>query len=426
MSNLESNKYNINKIKLFPSVIIVFALTCAKVGPPVPLSESYEALGEKVTPSVLTYGPVAENNDSIGVQKYDEASWIKLQFKGEIDTSSGGIGVLDAGGNKIDFIKEWDVFKDKTYLVLKPAERLEYNTIYILQISGSKVRKAEGNHTDFNGNGVSGEVIADDFVFPFVTFKSDNSSGDWSGMKEDRFPPFIVPTTDFLVENKISNYVWTDANIALHIYDYTWRSADTSVVVRSVDSASIGVDDFKIVEENTGEEIVIKGISYIDDKKNPVFGRVIIEPLRNFKPQRWYVLKVFGGISDEEGNELGENNSVVFEKKFKTFNCNSDSSECIKDTISPEVVKWKNFGIAFEVFFSEILDPESINENSVYVPKLEGELSIRNYCGQTIVRFTTSRRVNLSGYTVFLTGEIKDFSGNKIKEVSHYFERKID
>lgn len=426
MSNLESNKYNIDKIKVFPIVIIIFTLTCAKVGPPVPLGESYEALGEKVTPPVLTYGAIAENSDSIGVQKYDESSWIKLQFKGEIDTSSGGIKVVDINGNKVDFIKEWDVFKDKTYLVLKPAERLDYNTVYILQISGSKVLKAEGDHTDFNGNGVYGEVIADDFVFPFVTFKSDNSSGDWSGIREDRFSPFIVPTLDFLVENKISNYVWTDANIALNIYDYTWRSADTSVVVRAADSTSIGVEAFEILEENSGEEIAVKEISYINDKKNPVFGRVIIEPAQNFKPQRWYFLKVYGGISDEEGNKLGESDSVVFEKKFKTFNCNSDSSECIKDTISPEVVKWEDFGVAFEISFSEILDSESINENSVYVPKLEGELSIRNYCGQTFVRFTTSKRINLSGYTVFLTGEIRDLSGNKIKEVSHYFERKID
>jgi hypothetical protein len=405
---------------------MVFLVFCAKIGPPVPLGDSYEALGEKATPPVLTYGPIAEDSDSIGVQKYDEASWIKLQFKGEIDTSSGGIEVLDIRGNKVDFIKEWDVFKDKTYLVLKPAERLDYNTIYVLQISGAKIRKLKGGYVDFNDNGVPGEVIRDDFVFPFVTFKADNSAGDWSDITEDKFPPFLIPSLKFLIKNKISDYTWIDADLTLHIYDYTWRSSDTSVIVRAVDSASIGADDFMIVEENSGKEVAVRGISYINDTKNPVFGRVVIEPSRNFKPQRWYVLKVYGGILDEEGNKLGESNSIVFEKKFKTFNCNSDSSECIKDTISPEVVKWKNFGIAFEVSFSEILDSESINENTIYVPKLEGELSIRNYCGQTFVRFTTSKRVNLAGYTVFLTGEIRDLSGNKIKEVSHYFEREID
>jgi hypothetical protein len=422
MKNFESVEYVTFKRKLFLCIVMVFLVFCAKIGPPVPLSESYDALGEEVTPPVLTYGPIAENSDSIGVQKYDEASWIKLQFKGEIDTSSGGIEVLDTRGDKVDFIKEWDVFKDKTYLVLKPVERLDYNTIYVLQISGSKIRKLKGSYVDLNGDGVTGEVIKDDFVFPFVTFRADNSAGDWSGIEEDRFPPFVIPSLKSVIKNKISDYIWTDADLALRIYDYTWRSVDTSVFVRAVDSASIGADDFKIVEENSGKEIAVKGISYISDTKNPVFGRVIIGKVENFKPQSWYTLKVFGGILDEKGNKLGESKSVVFEEKFKTFNCNSDSSQCIKDTIPPEIVSWKNFGVSFEVSFSEIMNSESINKSSIHIPKVEGELSMRNYCGQTIVRFTTLKRVNVLGNTVFLSGEITDLAGNKLKEVSYYFE----
>jgi len=422
MENFELSKYNIYKRKLFLSIIMVFSICCAKIAPPVPLNESYEKLGEEATPPVFTYGSIAENRDSVGVQKYDKAAWINLQFKGEIDTASGGIKVIDVKGDEVDFIKEWNVSKDGTYLVLKPAERLDYNTIYVLQISGTKVREVKGDYVDFNQDGVAGQTIADDFIFPFVTFKADNSSGDWSTIDKDRFPPFIIPSLGFLVKKKIGDYIWTDANLALNIYDYTWKNADTSVVVRAVDSASIEVNDFKIIEENVGKEIAIKGVSYIDDAENPVFGRVMIEPVEDFKPQTWYVLSVLGDISDDEGNRLGKSGSVVFETRFKTFNCNSDSSECIDDTASPEVVKWENLGVSFEVSFSEIIDSESINDSSIYIPKVEGELSLRNDCGQTFVRFTTSKRISLSGYTVFVTGEIRDLAGNKIKEVSHYFE----
>ncbi len=422
MDNFELSKFNTYKRKLFLSIGMVFFICCAKIVPPVPLSESYEKLGEEATPPVLTYGSIAKNRDSVGVQKYDKASWINLQFKGEIDTTSEGIKIIDIEGDEVDFIKEWNVFKDKTYLVLKPAERLDFNTIYILQISGASVREVKGDYVDFNKNGKNGEAIADDFIFPFVTFNADNSSGDWLTIDKDRFPPFIIPSLGFLVKKKIGDYIWTNANIALNIYDYTWKSADTSVVVRAVDSASIGVNDFKIIEENAGKEITIKGVSYVNDIKNPVFGRVIIETGENFRPQTWYLLSVLGDISDDEGNRLGKSGSVVFEKRFKTFNCNSDSSECIDDTASPEVVKWENLGVSFEVSFSEIIDSESINDSSIYIPKVEGELYLRNECGQTFMRFTTSKRISLSGYTVFVTGEIRDLAGNKIKEVSHYFE----
>jgi len=422
MDNFELSKFNTYKRKLFLSIGMVFFICCAKIAPPVPLSESYEKLGEEATPPVLTYGSIAKNRDSVGVQKYDKASWINLQFKGEIDTTSEGIKIIDIEGDEVDFIKEWNVFKDKTYLVLKPAERLDFNTIYILQISGASVREVKGDYVDFNKNGKNGEAIADDFIFPFVTFNADNSSGDWLTIDKDRFPPFIIPSLKFLVKKKIGDYIWTNANIALNIYDYTWKSADTSVVVRAVDSASIGVNDFKIIEENAGKEITIKGVSYVNDIKNPVFGRVIIETGENFRPQTWYLLSVLGDISDDEGNRLGKSGSVVFETRFKTFNCNSDSSECIDDTASPEVVKWENLGVSFEVSFSEIIDSESINDSSIYIPKVEGELYLRNECGQTFMRFTTSKRISLSGYTVFVTGEIRDLAGNKIKEVSHYFE----
>jgi len=411
---------------LFFSIFVFFVANCAKIGPPVPLRKDYTGAEEKVIPPVLVYGTVVENRDSVGVQKYDEASWINLQFKDEIDTTSLGIKVIDVTGNEIQFVREWDVYEDRTFLVLKPKERLNYNTVCVLNISGAEVYKLKGKYVDFDGDGVGGEAIDDDLIFPFVTFKTDNSKGDWSSVTEDKFPPFVVSSLEFLINEKPTDYLWTDVNIALSIYDYAWELADTSVIVGAVDTATISKDDFKIIEENSGEKVTLKSVSYIADPNNADFGKVIIDPGDNLKPQSWYVLRVFGGISDMSGNKLGEEDSVVFQQDFRTFTCNHDSTECVRDTISPVVLDWKDLGPSFEVAFSEIINAESISDSSVYIPDVKGEISLRNELGQTFVRFTTLKRVSVSGYTAFVTDEIRDLSGNKIKEVSHYFGKEVD
>lgn len=408
------------------SFLILFIVGCAKIGPPIPLKEEYEISVEEAIPPLLIYGKILENKDSVGVQKYDESSWINLQFKGEIDTTSSGIKVIDISGKSLQFIREWDVYKDKTLLVLKPSERLDYNMIYLLKITGAGIHKLEGEYVDLDNDGLEGEAIEDDFVFPFVTFKADNSKGDWTSLEGDNIPPFLSPYIEFLVGEKKASYIWTDVDIALEIFDYTWQLADTSVIIGAVDTATVDKNDFKIVAKNSGKEVFLESVKYIHDLEDEDFGKVIIDPKDNLKPQSWYILQVLGRISDMNGNKLGEDDSVVFEKDFVTFNCNHDSTECSSDTVPPEVLNWRNLGPSFEVTFSETIDAESVNDSSIYIPKVEGELSARNECGHTFVRFTTSKRVGVSGYTAFVTGEVKDLAGNKVKEVSHYFERKTD
>ncbi len=420
------NPFEKNFIFLFLCIFVFFVLDCAKIGPPVPLRKDYTEAEEKEIPSVLIYGTIVENQDSVGVQKYDEASWINLQFMGEIDTTSRGIRVIDVAGNEVPFIREWDVYEDRTFLVLKPGERLDYNTVYVLNIYGTEVYKLDGGYVDFDVDGVGGEAVDDDFVFSFVTLKSDNSKGEWPVIIEDKFPPFVVSSLKFLINEKSTDYLWTDVNIALEIYDHTWQTADTSVIVGKVDAATLSKDDFKIVEEKSGKEITLRSITYIDDLTDADFGRVIIDPTDNLKPQSWYILRVLGGISDMSGNKLGKDDSVVFEEKFRTFTCNHDSTECILDTIPPVILNWKNLGPSFEVAFSELIDIASVTDSSVYIPEVEGDLSIRNEYGQTFVRFATLKRGSVSGYTGFVTEEVRDLAGNKIKEVSYYFERKID
>lgn len=408
---------------LFRGVILLFVLECAKIAPPTPLSSNYSEPGRPVVPVVAVTGNVIENSDSVGVQKFDESSWISLHFKGEIDSTSGGVEVFDAAGKEISYEKEWDISEEATLLVLKPGERLDYNSAYILKVSGKEMRKINGGYLDIDEDGKEREALDDEMVLPFVTFKNDNSKGDWTGIDEDKIPPFVDPSLSFLIEGKSTGYVWTDANIALSIYDYAWDISDTSITVAAVDSATVNTNNFKIVEENGGKEAIIEEIDYTDNPDSLYFGRVLIKLAGNLEPESFYVLKVFGGIADSSGNKIGEESSVVFEEKFKTFSCNHDSSECVSDTTAPSVLDWKNLGTVFEVSFSELIAPESVTDSSLYVPRVEGELFLRNERGQTSARFVSSRRVSFFGREAFITDEIRDIAGNKIKEVEHYFER---
>ncbi len=426
---LKNKKQRITRIAqiIFLFCFVWFSLfSCAKIAAPSPLREDYSERGEMGISTISISGTIVENRDSVGVQKYDEASWINLQFKGEIDTTSRGVRVFNNAGEEVSFTREWNVSPEVTELILKPFERLNYNTFYMLKISGAEMYQLTGKYVDIDGDGIAGEAIDDDFIFLFVTFKTDNSKGDWQGAAVDKIPPFVTSSLEFLISGKPTEYVWTDVDLALDIYDYTWEMVDTSIIVGAVDTVTLNKNKFKIFEESSKEEVTIKDIDYIYNPDTADFGRVVIDPAGNLKPERFYILRVLGGISDLYGNKLGRVDSVVFEKKFKTFSCNYDSTECVEDTTAPVVLNWRNLGPSFEVSFSELIDPESVTESSVYIPEVKGELSLRNECGQTFVRFTTLRRLSIFGHTAFVTGEVSDLTGNKVKEVSHYFEREVD
>ncbi|MEJ2567935.1 MAG: hypothetical protein P8Z50_03540, partial [candidate division WOR-3 bacterium] len=167
---------------LFLGIIVLFALNCAKVAPPVPLQSDYSEPGRPTVPVVAVTGNIIDNRDSVGVQKFDESSWIDLHFKGEIDSTSGGVKVFDAFGKEIPFEKEWDISEETSLLVLKPKERLDYNSIYILKLSGTEMRKITGGYLDIDEDGKEREAVDDEMVLPFVTFKNDKSKGDWQGV----------------------------------------------------------------------------------------------------------------------------------------------------------------------------------------------------------------------------------------------------
>ena len=423
---LKNKKQQITQMLLLFCLTILFVSSCAKIAPPSPLRADYAGVGEMGVSTISISGTIVEKRDSVGVQKYDEASWINLQFRGEIDTTSRGVRVLNIGGEEVPFTREWNVSSDVTKLILKPKERLNYNTVYMLKISGMEMYTLKGKYVDIDGDRIAGEVADDDFIFPFATFKNDNSNGNWQGIETDKIPPFITPSLKFSIDDKTTDYVWTDVNIVLAIYDYTWDMLDTSIVVGALDTVTLNRDKFQIIEESSKEEVKLKDVSYIGDIDSSDFGRVVVDPADNLKPERFYILRVLGGISDLYGNRLGSADSVVFEKKFKTFSCDYDSTECARDTTAPVVLSWRNLGPSFEVSFSELINSKSLTDSSVYVPDAKGEISFRNECGQTFVRFTTLKRLSIVGRMAFVTGKVSDLAGNKVKEVSHYFEREVD
>ncbi|MEO0293062.1 MAG: hypothetical protein ABIN61_02430 [candidate division WOR-3 bacterium] len=400
--------------------ILFLSLGCAKIAPPIPLKMGEEVVLER-TYIPLPFGVITKNQDSVGVYKYDEASWLKLKFKEEIDTiNTTGIKILDFNGEEVPFSQEWVMFEDSSYLILKPKERLSYNAIYVLKIIGSEVFNIKGEYIDVDKDGIKGEPLDDNFAFPFLTVKKDNSKGEWPSL-EDKISPSISSRLFFFAEGAPSSIGWKDVELALYIYDYTWLKERT-LILSVVDSNTIKKDKFKIVEEN-GEEIPLKEIYYIVDPFSPFFGAVFIKPYF-LKAGKTYEVMVFGDISDLSGNKIGEKGSVVFKKKFKASNCNYKKTECEKDTIPPIVLSWKDLGYGFEVVFSEIIDSLSITKNSIYLEDDEGNLFFRNECGNTFVRFLSLKRKDISGKIGFVTEEIKDLSGNKLKErLSHYFGR---
>lgn len=431
LERMENCKFTVDcflKKLFFFSVIILLTLNCAKVAPPVPLSRGGRmALEGEERLFLVVSGTINKHPDSVGVQRYNKGSWINLQFREEIDTTSAGIKLISLNGSENPFIKEWNFSEGKTELILKPGERLNYNTVYMLKISGAEGYNLMGKHLDLDRDGVAGEPVEDDLIRPFVTLKVDGSRGEWPSDLTDNISPFVAAPLMFLIDGDNTEYIWTDVKLVIYLYDYTWGLADTSVKVQAVDSSTISEDAFEIINERSQKKMAFESVTYISDSLSTDFGRVIIKPSQDFEPGTSYTLKVSGGISDTHGNKLGRKDSVIFTRKFKTFSCNHDSSKCFPDTVAPRVLSWKNLGPAFEVVFSEIIDVSSVTDSSVYLAKVDGDLYIRNECGQSFVRFVTSGRSSVSGYTGFVTGEVMDLAGNRLgKTEEHYFAERID
>jgi hypothetical protein len=355
------------------------------------------------------------NKDSVSVYPESENSWLYIDFFGEIDTSTAGVIIERFDGIEVPYFKKWSIKGRKTELILKPQDTLEYNTTYLLKIISNKIIDINNNLIDKDSDGIGGENIDDDHFYTFTTLKSDGSSGDYAVSLTDIFRPFIWRDIYFLAGDSTVKEIWTDVDIAINIYDLTWSKKDKSLIIRSVDANTVNDSTIMLISNNGEEVKVTSSIAYESDTAKENFGRVVIDPEENLKPEKSYILRIFGSIKDEAGNELWEYNNIALEKKFKTLSCNYDSSECLVK--APTIINWIYLGSSFEVEFSKRIDRNTININTIYLEengiRIDGDLSIRNAGRNSIVVFSRKDGKNISGTTAYVTSLISDLKGNK-------------
>lgn len=355
------------------------------------------------------------NKDSVSIYPSDKTSWLYIDFLGDIDTSTAGIIIERFDGLEVSYNKKWSTKGRKTELILKSQDTLEYNTAYLLKVISNKVVDINNNLIDKDNDGIGGESCDDDYFYTFTTLKSDGSSGDYAGNFKDIFHPFISGDIYFLNKDSIVKEIWTDVNIAINIYDLTLNKKDTSLVIRGVDTNTVSDSTIMIISRNDKEVKVRSIIDYESDTGERKFGRVVINPEGNLKPERSYILRILGSIKDEAGNKLREYNNIAFEKEFKTLSCNYDSSECLVK--APFIVNWIYLSSSFEVEFSKRIDRNTINNNTIYLEengiRIDGDLSIRNVGGNSTVVFSRKDGKSISGTTAYVTSLISDLKGNK-------------
>jgi len=390
-----------NKIFLIFTGSIFLITSCANQGI-TPLSPETDEITGKLSSVSRIF---ANNKDSVSIYPESENSWLYIDFFGEIDTSTAGIIIERFDGMEIHYFKGWSIKRRKTELILKPQDTLEYNTAYLLKVISNKVIDLNNNLIDKDNDGIGGEDYDDDYFYAFTTLKSDGSSGDYAESLTDIFHPFISRDIYFLTVDSIVKEIWTDVDIAINIYDLTWNKTDTSLIISGVDANTVNDSTIMLFLNNSEEVKVTSTIAYESDTAEENFGRVLINPKENLKPERSYILRILGSIKDEEGNKLQKYNNIAFEKEFITLSCNHDSSECLVK--APFIVNWIYLGSSFEVEFSKRIDRNTINNNTIYLEengiRIDGDLSVRDTGRNSIVVFSRKDGKSISGATAYVT-----------------------
>lgn len=406
------------KIILIFAVAILVTIGCAKKDIN-PLSPDVGHLTTDEKPLNLSsiVGTLMNVRDSVGVEPTDEASWIYIYFDDVVNTASTGIKVEETDGDEVAYTYEWSVSGGRSDLLMKPTSSLNHNTTYILKLIAGDVFDVRGNYLDMDGDEVGGESPDDDYIYPFATFRSDETKGNWPVYDKDTIGPWRSGGAYFIdKDGNTTGLIWRDINIAIDVFD-----TDASLATVAADPNTINETTVMIIERNTGEEFPLASVTYEDNDTEPEFGRITVNPDGNLKAGTIYDLRLLGSIADTAGNKLDEVDYIHYEYGFMTRACDFDSTECADDIVPPTVIDWDVInepynGAAFEVEFSEVIDESTISLSTVYLSYpgyVDGGLSIRNEGGHTIVRFTRGDGGSVYGYTGYVTSEVKDMAGNR-------------
>ncbi len=370
----------------------------------------------------ISFGSIS-SQDSVGVNPADPGSWIYLGFNEVIDTlNTSGIRIsTTTSGTYVPITLEWNISGGETDLNVRPQGTYEYNTTYILRITGSEIIDIYGNTLDIDGDGKEGEAPDDNLIIPFQTFRSDSTAGDAPALLEDTLAPRIVSGFYFLRKgDTVTTNPWTDAKLAVNIIDLKINKNDSTIIPIGLPSSSLNSNTIKLLERDSGSEIGIS-VSYVADTSKDNFGRVKITPTDNLLPGTFYKLQILASIADANGNKLNKVNYLADEYYFQTLASDEDSTSVKKDITPPYVGVWSSFGSSFEVTFNEKIDPETISASTIYLEGgIEGFLSVREVLDYTAVRFTRKDGESVVGYTGVVTSDIKDLAGNRKQSISFH------
>jgi hypothetical protein len=372
-------------------------------------------------PVEISFGQSLTAQDSVAVNPNDPGSWIYLRFNDIIDTSNTtGIRIsTTTEGTYVPITLEWDVSGGETDLNIKPQGNFQFNTTYVLRITGNEVVDVYGNTLDLDGDGKEGEAPDDNLIIPFQTFRSDSTVGDPPVIFDDTLAPLLTSGLYFLRRgDTVTANAWTDAKLAVDIIDLKINSADSTIIIVGVPSSSLNGNTIKLLERDSGNEVGTS-ISYVGDNTDPDFGRVKITPTNDLLPGTYYKLQLLGSIDDARGNKLNKVNYLAAEFLFKTLASDEDSTSVKKDITPPDIAGWSSSGSSFEVTFTERIDPETISSATIYISSgMEGFLSVREVLNYTVVRFTSKSGGSVSGNTAVVTADIKDLAGNRKQSIS--------
>ena len=401
-------------------LLLVLSLSCARKDlSPYEADTNHDAANASIAVLNLDVsGRLIDNNLAVGTDPEDQTSWITIMFSNNMEGGNVDVHVYEYTTSGIDdeveFTKEWDHGTFGSVLLLKPADDLDYNQNYVLKINASGTYDRYGKKLDKDGDEVGGETPDDDYLFYFVTRKSDGSNGDAIPWIEDTLTPVVtsgVSTTD---GSSIYGTLYFDFSICIKVEDRTYNSGGT-VVYDDIDDNTVNENTVKVLDYYTGQEV--KGsVSYNKDNTSPLYRYVIFEPDDQFQPDHKYILRLYADIKDEAGNKLWETFPYI-DYTFTTFYQDHNGDTLEIDFRSPYIINYQRDGVYGKIYFNEPIDHNTVGPATIYATsgrQLTYQVGEVMYNGKLVSVVVVSRvdGHNISGTTVRITGAIKDLAGN--------------
>ncbi|MCD6277086.1 Ig-like domain-containing protein [candidate division WOR-3 bacterium] len=363
-------------------------------------------------------GRLIDDNVAVGTEKDDPTSWITIMFSNNMEGGNVDVHVYEYTKSGIDdeveFTKEWDHGSFGSVLLLKPADDLDYNKNYVLKINASGTFDRYGKKLDKDGDEVGGETPDDDYLFYFVTRKSDGSDGDAIPWIEDTLTPVVSSGVRSTDGSNTFTTLYFDYRICIKIEDRTYDTTG-AIIDTFIDDETVNENTVKVLDYYTGEE-VSGSVTYNEDNSSSLNRYVIFKPDDDFQPDHRYILRLYADIKDEAGNKLWETDPYI-DYIFTTSDQDHNGDTLEIDFRPPYIVDYQRDGVYGKIYFSEPIDHNTVGPATIYATsgmQLTYQVGEVMYNGKLVSVVFVSRvdGNNIAGTTVRITGAIKDLAGN--------------